>query len=157
MASNDSSGLNRRVALSTLAAAAVGVVVVASAGQATASPGSRSGALSASAVGLRVADFEVVRESTHLGAIVLDVASPRGDSFSVLVCAKGAERGVAETDAVALFLRNDGAGDTPTHELHGRVVMSLAELMRPLDAAYASRGLLTLSERLAKHGGAVGL
>lgn len=154
MASKDTHGLNRRAALSTLAAAAAGAAIVAAADPVVAAPA----APGASAVGLRVANYRVTSETTRLGAVILEVANDEADRFTVLVCAKGgAQRGVAETEQLALFVRNDGSGEAPTHELHGRIVMALADLLRPHDASYAARGLLTLSERVAQHGGAVGL
>lgn len=92
----------------------------------------------------------------HLGAHVINLSGPDGDSFAVEVCAKdsglGVARGPASTERFDLYVPNGGQGDKQTIEWHGLAVMSLAQVLANVEQGVDTAGLLTLRERLSQHG-----
>jgi hypothetical protein len=93
------------------------------------------------ALGWRVADLSAVER----GAVTLRLRHDGGAEAGVALCRNGGQpRGVAHTEQLDLILINGGHGDSPTDEDLGRVLVSLAELLRGRDLD----GLMTHAERL---------
>jgi hypothetical protein len=93
------------------------------------------------ALGWRVADLAAVER----GAAMLRLSHEGGAEARVAICRNaGQPRGVAYTEELDFILMNGGRGESPTAEDLGRVLVSMAELLRGRDLG----GLLTHAERL---------
>lgn len=96
---------------------------------------------------------------TVAGAIPVLMRTPEGARFQVDVMRREDEtRGVAQTQSLALYLANGGAGDTRSSEAQVRGAQLLASRLAQIEAERGLpevHGLLTLSERLASHRQAV--
>ena len=96
---------------------------------------------------------------TVAGVIPVLMRTPEGTRFQVDVMRREDEtRGVAQTQSLALYLANGGAGDTKSSEAQVRGAQLLASRLAQIEAERGLpevHGLLTLSERLASHRQAV--
>jgi hypothetical protein len=98
--------------------------------------------------------------AVHAGAITVRLRDASGGLFCVDICARdaavGAKAGPARTARYDLFLANEGDGDRPTNEDHGRAAMALAEIIRTNEHGVQLQGMLTLRDRLSLHRDRVG-
>jgi len=102
-------------------------------------------------VGDVVGDVKVIAiHAPHLGAVPLVLRTSSGVTFQVDVLARdpNGPRGIAETDALALFVANRGDGAMATDETQGLAVMAIAARLG--DAPRVSE-LLTLRERTERY------
>lgn len=107
------------------------------------------GVLGLSAGGYRVTEVSPIQ----FGGFALTLTGEKGDSFTVDVCARGeGHTGVARTASLELYLRNDGQGDTPTHEAHGLATMALAGSLSRVEASINTTAMLPLATRLKVYG-----
>ncbi len=103
------------------------------------------------AVGDVVGDVTVIAiHAPHLGAVPIVLRTTDGVTFQVDVLARdpNGPKGVAETQALALFVSNRGDGSTATDETQGLAVMAIAAR---LDDAPRTADLLTLRERTERY------
>ena len=103
--------------------------------------------------GLRFGRWRIV--SVHPvkhGAVPVIVESQSGRRFQVDVLRRDrhpqAKRGIGETRRYALFLANNGRGNTPTVEEQGMGLLWLAALLRPREERVRPGMLLTQRERV---------
>jgi hypothetical protein len=98
--------------------------------------------------------------AVHAGAVTVRMRDAAGGTFVVDVCARddasGTMVGPARTARYDLFVANEGDGDRPTNEDHGRAAMALAEIIRTNEQSVQLHGMLTLRDRLRLHRGRVG-
>ncbi len=109
------------------------------------------------AAGGRLGDWRISRvHGLYLGAIPVVMVDSAGTSFQVDVLRRDADglQGVGNTDALSLFLANQGNGSRPTDENHGLGVMALAHQLSRRGPADVP-GLLTFSQRREQHPNAV--
>ena len=96
----------------------------------------------------------------HAGAVTVRLHDASGSVFCVDICARdarlGAMTGPARTVHFDLFLANEGDGDRPTNEDHGRAALALAEIIRTNEQSVVLPGMLTLRDRLRLHRERVG-
>jgi hypothetical protein len=160
--------VNRRGALAVLGLGVVGALAARNAQAATGSaqaaqPASQektsnpNGPAPAIPLGLRAGSYRVASVgSVTFGAVVITLVNDAEDRFNVDVCARdsglGALNGPAHTERLELFLVNEGDGSSPTHEAHGLAAMALAEALRGYEDVILASPLLTMRERLQRHG-----
>lgn len=154
---SDTSAPTRRQAL-VAGGCAIAVAAVTWGALSTSPPGNADARLGDVAVGERFGDATVVAiHAPHMGAIPLVMALPSGTRFQVDVLARdpSGPAGIGQTQALSLYLANQGDGATQTDEGQGLAVMALAQR---LDALEAPAGLLTLAQRTREHpGGSFGV
>lgn len=142
----------RRDALRVMGVAAAGAAAVSVAARRDATKPLESGPPAApELLGAQVNGARVTKVSPVVdGALSLELVTTQGTTFVVDVlrhhpdCAPG----VARTESLALYLRNNGNGKMATHEEHGLATMALASHLAPVEARLSPQ-LLTFSERLA--------
>ncbi len=106
--------------------------------------------------GVRFGRWRVVAvHAVKLGAVPVVLEGPQGRRFQVDVLRRDrhpqARRGVAETRHYALFLVNNGRGNTPTAEEDGLGLLWLAAMLRPREHRVRPAQLLTQRERVRMH------
>lgn len=106
--------------------------------------------------GVRFGRWRVVAvHPVKLGAVPVVIESAQGRRFQIDVLRRDrhpqARRGVAETRHYALFLVNQGRGNTPTREEDGLGLLWLAALLRPREHRVRPAALLTQRERVRMH------
>jgi hypothetical protein len=88
------------------------------------------------------------------GAAVLTLTHDDGGEARVHLCAiDGAAKGVAHSQSVDLILMNQGDGDLETHEPIGRVLKTLADVIRSNERQHATciAGLMSHDERVSQY------
>lgn len=103
--------------------------------------------------GLRFGRWRVVAvHPVKHGAVPVVLACRDGRRFQVDVLRRDrhpqAKRGIGETRHYALFLANNGRGNTPTNEEQGQGLLWLAALLRPRESRLRPGALLTQRERV---------
>lgn len=103
--------------------------------------------------GLRFGRWRVVAvHPVKHGAVPVVLESQSGRRFQVDVLRRDrhpqARHGVGETRLYALFLVNNGRGNTPTNEEQGQGLLWLAALLRPREHRVRPGTLLTQRERV---------
>ena len=90
------------------------------------------------------------------GAVGVDLSDAHGNRFHIDICRRddglGAAIPPARTDRCDLFVANEGTGGDPTDESAGLAAMALAEVVRAHEHRVVLDELLTLRDRLARHG-----
>jgi len=111
-------------------------------------------ALGAVRVGTKFARWTVTGIQAQAGALSLTVAGEDGKAFDLEVMARDsslAARPPAETDHLAVYVRNGGDGWLPTAEEQGLAAMTLADVITTQGLSGRIEGLLTHSQRIAMH------
>jgi hypothetical protein len=90
------------------------------------------------------------------GAIEVELKAQNDRAFVLEVLARdhspGAAAAPGQTKYLAVHVRNRGDGSSPTDERQGIAAMALAQVIAANERAESAQGLLTLGERLQKHG-----
>lgn len=107
------------------------------------------------ALGSAIGRWTVVAvHPVHCGAVPVVLATADGHRYQVELLARdpSGPEGVANTDALSLFVANQGDGRTATDEEQGLGAMALAEHLRAREVAgWAAPSLLTLAQRSAQY------
>lgn len=116
----------------------------------------RSALLAPLAAGSRVLSWEVEAiEPLAMGALRVRMRCEDGASFGVEIMKRDrspiAARPPAQTEQFALFVNNGGDGGAVTAETQGLAAMALAQIVARNEAAVATDGFMTHSERIAEH------
>ena len=106
--------------------------------------------------GARLARWTIVAiEPLRAGAVTVVARGEDGHDFRLEVMARDAAplapKPPAETDRLAVYVRNGGDGWLPTVEEQGLAAMTLAQILRRNEASCSVSGLLTHAERIDKH------
>jgi hypothetical protein len=93
--------------------------------------------------------------SRQHGAIEVELQANAGSPFVLEILAldrsPGALTAPGQTKYLAVHVRNQGDGSSPTDESQGISAMALAQVIAANESAESAEGLLTLAERLDKH------
>ncbi len=93
------------------------------------------------------------------GAVSVKIRSDEQHTFDLEIMARDnsalAQKPPAQTAKFAIFVVNQGDGWSPTREEQGLAAMTLAKIVEKNEAAVELPGLLTHSERLRRHSGAL--
>jgi len=99
--------------------------------------------------------WHAARLDTGDGAWTLSLAHAELGLARVAICYRQSEaQGLVSTDLLDIVLMDGGAGDNPTEESVGRVVMALSRIIRKNELAIAQNfpHLMTHAERIERFG-----